>query len=183
MGRASVAKHDYPSAKRQFESALSDGYRAAGVDLANLLTNPATDGVDPTRAAALYQRAWQDGVLIGAADLAHLYESGSPDKKPDAWVWYQKGADAGEPTAMARFAERDERDALIETDNAKRSALLLRAFSHYASACVRASEEAWPDPVWRSWRYRRASLARLLARQGMMEQVADRYRAILDKRR
>ena len=31
---------------------------------------------------------------------------------------------------------------------------------------------------WRNWRYRRASLAHLLAHEGMMSQVADAYSAV-----
>ena len=41
----------------------------------------------------------------------------------------------------------------------------------------------WPDDTWRNWRYRRATLARLLARDGMMSQVADAYMAVRDKGR
>ncbi len=192
MGRASLANHDFIAAKRQFEAALLDRYVAAGIDLANLLADPATPMFDPARAAALYEKAWQDGVLIGAAALGRLYEHGAHGPvsgatrplQPDAataWAWYQKGADAGEPTALARFAERDDRDTLKETDPAKRSALQLRAFSYYAAACVRSGREAWPDRAWKIWRYRRASLARLLAHQGMMRQVADTYGTILAK--
>jgi hypothetical protein len=39
----------------------------------------------------------------------------------------------------------------------------------------------WPDGAWKAWRYRRATLARLLANTGMMKQVADAYGAVLDK--
>jgi hypothetical protein len=31
--------------------------------------------------------------------------------------------------------------------------------------------------AWRNWRYRRATLARMLARDGMMQQVAEAYAA------
>jgi hypothetical protein len=52
----------------------------------------------------------------------------------------------------------------------------------YAAAAERAQDEAWPDDAWRNWRHRRATLARLLAREGMMQQVADAYVAARDKR-
>ena len=91
-----------------------------------------------------------------------------------AWAWYQKGADAGEPTALARFGERDEQNALSEQDPLKAHALLLRAFRFYAAAAERAHDEDWPDEAWRSWRYRRATLARLLAREGMMRRSRGR---------
>ncbi len=66
-------------------------------------------------------------------------------------------------------------------DPLKTHALLLRAFRFYAAAAERAHDEAWPDEGWRSWRYRRATLARLLAREGMMGQVADAYTSVREQ--
>ena len=142
--------------------------------------------VDPGRAVSLYEKSWRDGVPIAASDLGHIYEVGVPGSEatapwklqPDlakAWSWYKKGADAGEPNALARFAEREERNALAQTDSSQRNALLLRAFRLYTAAAERAHDEDWPDDAWRLWRYRRATLARLLASEGMMQQVADVY--------
>jgi energy-coupling factor transporter ATP-binding protein EcfA2 len=51
-----------------------------------------------------------------------------------------------------------------------------------AAAAEHAHDEDWPDEAWRNWRYRRATLARLLAREGMMQQVAEAYIAARDKR-
>ena len=163
---------------------MTKGYRAARVDLA--------DQLDPARAASLYKKAWQDGVPIAAYRLGHLYEYGVQGREnsasvaiqPDAsqaWLWYSRGADAGEPNAIARFAEREESSALAATDASMRNAELLQAFRLYAAAAERAHEEDWPDDAWKHWRYRRASLARLLARDGLMQQVADAYREVLDK--
>jgi hypothetical protein len=87
--------------------------------------------------------------------------------------------DAGEPHALARLAERAEQQALGEIDPQKASGLLLHAFSDYAAAAERAHDEDWPDEAWSAWRYRRATLARLLARQGMMQQVASAYTEVL----
>jgi hypothetical protein len=92
-----------------------------------------------------------------------------------------KGADAGEPYALARFAEREENNALAGADPSRQNAQLLNAFAFYAAAAERAHEEDWPDDAWKHWRFRRASLARLLAQQGMMQQVADAYGVMLDK--
>jgi hypothetical protein len=39
----------------------------------------------------------------------------------------------------------------------------------------RARRQEWPDDAWKTWRYRRASLARVLARRGMMREVAQAY--------
>jgi TPR repeat protein len=185
LGRALWAKHDVPGARRQFELATLKGYRAAGIDLGKLLTDGTAGTVDPERAVSLFEKAWRDGLPIAAFTLGHLYETGVPGTavkfQPDAaraWSWYQKEADAGEPTALARFGERDENNALSETDPLKARALLLSAFRFYAAAAERAYDEAWPDEAWRGRRYRRATLARPLAREGMMGKVADAYTSV-----
>ena len=56
-----------------------------------------------------------------------------------------------------------------------RQARMLDAFELYAAAAERARLEDWPAELWRDWRYRRASIARLLARDGEMLAVAERY--------
>jgi eukaryotic-like serine/threonine-protein kinase len=176
MGRALAAKGEKQQAKRQFETALAAGYRAAGIDLGDLL--------DSALAIPLYKQASQAGVAIAAFRLGHLYEHGMPGVVPDmslAWSWYGRGADAGEPNSLARYAERDERDALAATGVANRNAQLLRAFRLYAAAAERAYEQDWPEDAWKHWRYRRASLARVLAQEGMMQQVADAYLTRLEK--
>ena len=104
-GRALLAKHDVPGARRQFELAVSKGYPAARIDLGNLLLDGTVGAVDPQHAVSLYEKAWRDGLPIAAFALGHLYETGVPGAPvkfltdvAQAWAWYQKGADAGEPT-------------------------------------------------------------------------------------
>ncbi len=190
MGRALLAKHDVKGARLEFELAMSTGYRAAAIDLAAVLQDQSAGMLDPARSVILLERAWNDKVPIAAYELGRVYETGLPvaaagvDPKlqvdvSKAWSWYQKGADVGEPNALARFAERDEKNALAESNSTKRNSLLLLAFTRFAAAAKRAHDEDWPDDAWKSWRYRRASLARLLAREGMMQQVADAYRTVL----
>jgi TPR repeat protein len=184
--RALLANSDVNGARQQLELAVSAGYRAAQIDLANLLVDASARILDPARAVALDQKAWQDGVPIAGYSLGKLYETAATGSQPNlakAWEWYQRGADAGEPHALARVAERTERQALAETDPQKITALLLRAFRDYAAAAERAHDEDWPDDVWRTWRHRRATLARILASQGMMQQVADSYAEILSRPR
>jgi WD40 repeat protein len=188
QARALLATHDLAGARRLFEFAVSRGYRVARIDLGDLMLDATVGMLDPERAASLYENAWRDGVPIAAFALGHLYESGVPGPGvkfqtdlAKAWTWYQKGADVREPTALARFAERDEKSALAERDPSKANALLLQAFTYYAAAAEYARTEAWPDDAWRDWRYRRATLARLLAREGMMQQVADAYRTARDQ--
>jgi hypothetical protein len=96
-----------------------------------------------------------------------------------AWSWFQRGADAGEPHALARFAEKFADAAASADSEATRNAQLLESFARYAAAAERARRQEWPDDVWKTWRYRRASLARVLARRGMMREVAQAYGAAL----
>jgi len=165
-------------AKREFEFAVSKGYRAARIDLAQLLVNAPTDKLDIERATTLYEQAWKDGVPIAAFELGHLYELGSQPDLSKAWSWYQKGVDASESYALARFGERAETAALTESDPQRTNADLLEAFRYYAAAAECARDEGWPDEAWRHWRYRRATIARLLAHDGMMPQVAAAYAAV-----
>jgi hypothetical protein len=182
LGRTLQAKGDVNGAARQFERAVQRGYRAARVDLADLKMagTAAAQPLAVGSAVTLYEKAWADGVPIAAFRLGSLYEHTLP--APDtaqAWRWYRQGAAAGEPNALARFAERDESTALGEADAPKRNALLLQAFTRYAAAAERARLEDWPDDAWKHWRYRRASLARVLAQEGMMPEVAHAYGATL----
>jgi eukaryotic-like serine/threonine-protein kinase len=190
--RALLAKSDVKGSRQQFELAVSAGHRAAQVDLADLLVNVKAGMLDPGRAISLYETAWEEQVPIAAFRLGHFYEYGwqASDaaaavafhaNASKAWQWYQRGADAGEPNALARFAERDETSAIAEEDVSRRIALLLRAFTHYAAAAEYAHTDNWPDDAWKYWRYRRATLARLLAREGMMQQVADAYSKVLEQ--
>jgi TPR repeat protein len=184
LGRTLQAKGDVNGAARQFERAVQRGYRAARVDLADLKTagTAAAQPLAVGSAVTLYEKAWADGVPIAAFRLGSLYEHTLP--APDtaqAWRWYRQGAAAGEPNALARFAERDESTALGEADAPKRNALLLQAFTRYAAAAERARLEDWPDDAWKHWRYRRASLARVLAQEGMMPEVAHAYGATLEQ--
>jgi len=91
---------------------------------------------------------------------------------------HQGGARSREPSALGRLADREELSAIEQPSSPRQDALLLMAFEHYAAAAARAQAEGWPDEAWRDWRHRRASLARLLARYGMMQQLADIYRRV-----
>jgi eukaryotic-like serine/threonine-protein kinase len=181
MGRALLAKQDASGAERQLESAVAAGYRAARVELADALAAAPESAQRSKSVVALYEKAWQDGVPIAAYRLGQAYEHGSAvaSDASKAWLWYRQGGDAGEPNCLGRFAERQESAALAATDSVRRNALLLEAFAFYAVAAEYARLQDWPDDAWRRWRHRRASLARVLAQEGMMQQVADSYRAII----
>jgi WD40 repeat protein/serine/threonine protein kinase/TPR repeat protein len=187
--RGLMAKGQFAAARRRFEEVLARGYRSAGVDLGILLSNPSVGMVDIPQAISAYERAARDGVPIAAFELGNLYEHGvrrgeteqdyifAPDENR-AWLWYQQGAVAGEPHALARFAERDEDAAFRAVDRERRNLRLLNSFMYYAAAAELARREDWPDDAWRNWRYRRASVARLLAREGMIEKVANAYDSV-----
>jgi TPR repeat protein len=147
----------------------------------SLVAHRAAGGTELWNGRESLRRGGASGCTTLTRRFRIFVSSPLPPDPAKAWVWYQKGADAGEPDALARFAERDERNALTETDTQRRNALLLQAFRFYTAASVRAHGEDWPDDAWRNWRYRRATLARLLAREGRMQQVADTYQAERDR--
>jgi TPR repeat protein len=191
-GRALLANDNIREATSSFELAVTKGYAAALVDLADLLADPSAKSLDPARAVALYQQAWNKGVSIAGFKLGQLYEGGisEPDARTrqvfqpeprSAWLWYEKAAAVGQCDALARFAERAESNAMSAESASVRNARLLEAFQFYARAADLARTQEWPDDAWRAWRYHRATLARVLAREGMMQQVADTYRTVLDE--
>ncbi len=116
----------------------------------------------------------------GAFELGEL-QAQEDKNEAQAWNWYQRAADAGEPHALARFGERVLDEAYAEADSAKKRKLMLESFRYYAAAAEVARLENFPDDAWRSWRYQRASLARLLARQGMMRPVAETFEQVRRK--
>ena len=191
-GRALIAGHDMGRARQELEAALSKGYTPAGVDLAALLSRSDYSDLDLGRAITLYETSWERGLSIAAFELGILYEKGmvQPNGKgsmllaPDvanSWRWNQRAADAGEPHALARIAQAREAAAVFEDNPDKKTALLLESFQFYAAAVQSAIANDWPDSVWNNWRYRRASLARLLARGGKMQEVAQLYTNVTER--
>jgi WD40 repeat protein/serine/threonine protein kinase len=170
MGRVLLAKHKLEDAQRELEIAVAAGCRAAQVDLADVLlkTRPAAS------ARSLYEKAWRDGVTAAAFALGQLYAQDAAQ----ANSWYQRGADAGDPSSLAHLAEQQELSAIGVTDATLRNQQLLHAFNLYATAVERARLQAWPEEALRHWRYRRASLARVLAKDGLMQQVAGSFRTM-----
>lgn len=188
-GRALAASGAFAAALGEFESARRRGYAAAQVDLARILTRPEARMLNVPRAISLLEQAWRDGVPIAAFELGGIYERGAlasgdstqyllTPNPARAAFWYDKATQAGEPDTLARMAERADRGALGASTSASRNAQWLEAFRLYAAAAERARIEDWPDEAWRKWRYRRASLARLLEREGMMREVAEAYEGV-----
>ena len=187
-GRAFLAGGKLAQARSDFEEAVNRGYHAARIDLAMLLSQPSDGMLDVARAVSLYEQAWRDRVIIAGFALGSLYEHGvsgpgrsesllpaDPNKARD---WYRKAAAAGEPSALARLAEQEERNALLAVDTVQQRSHWLAAFGDYAAAAELARREDWPDDAWRDWRHRRASIARMLARAGLEEQVAHLYESV-----
>ena len=192
LGRAQIANRNFTQARGSLERALAAGYQGARIDLGMLLSNPSAGMLDISQAISLYEQGWNNGQPIAAFELGRLYEhgvirAGAKDyaSKPDesrAWSWYQKAAGEGEAFAQARLAERAETAASSAEGMTLRNSHLLEAFKHYAMATERARREDWPDDAWKDWRYRRAALARLLARAGMMGEVSAAYEDIRQNR-
>ena len=189
LGRALAAAGRAAEARGELERAAGDGYRAAQVELARLLAHPpGGTTAEVLRAIALDEQAWAAGDAVAGFELGRLYESGvaGPADQPQArlsaderqaWAWYQRAAAAGEANALARLGERE-----FAGRGAEQAGLLV-AFRHYAAAAESARAQDWPFDAWRGWRYREASLARVLAQQGMAPEVVRAYeelRARLD---
>ena len=190
--RALVAGGQPVAARSELEQAVSRGYRAARVDLALLLAQRSATA-DAARAIALGERAWKDGDALAAFELGAIYEQGVgrpgtgggellQADEAAAWRWYRRGADALEPHALARVAELEEKTAATATRASERDRHRLEAFKYYAAAAEAARREDWPDGAWRIWRFRRASLARLLALDGQMPAVASVFDAVRSRR-
>lgn len=85
-----------------------------------------------------------------------------------------------QPNTWAKLGEQAYDSAYNAKTPAQRNAYLLEAFRLFALAATQAEGEHWPEDSWREWRHRRASLARLLARAGMMQDVADTFAAVVE---
>jgi TPR repeat protein len=183
-GRALMASGHFATARADFEQALARGYRSAAIDLAILLSQPTAGMLDGMQAIRLYEQAWKNGITISAYELGSLYEHGVAASQGGysvaadaalAQSWYREGAAAAEPRALAHLAEVSGGGDLGDESGRSR---LLESLRLYSTACERARMEDWPDSMWRDWRYHRASLARILARAGMMPQVAELYERV-----
>jgi len=157
------------------------------MDLALLLVDPAKKMVDPPRAISLLEVAWKSGIAMAAYELGTLYENGVPadatarglsEDGVKASFWYNEATNRLEPHALARAAQRTEYQGLAGPP-AEANARFLQAFTLYSRAIQQAKMQAWPDTTWRGWRYRRSTLARVLAAAGMMPEVASAYQRVL----
>lgn len=73
--------------------------------------------------------------------------------------------------ALGREARQVEQREDPNESGPNRRARLLRAFALYVAACRAAEAAGEPEDGWRESRFRRASLARLLAGEGFMNEV------------
>jgi len=87
-----------------------------------------------------------------------------------------------QPNTLAKLGEQAYDNAYSAKSPAQRNTYLLEAFRLFALAAAQAEGEHWPEDSCRKWRHRRASLARLLARAGMMQDVADTFAAVVERK-
>ena len=187
-GRVAVAKEQFTDALRWYTEAVAQGYRAALVDLAQLKTEPTAKLLDGTTAQQLLQQAWSKGVPVSAYRLGRLLEAANenstriPGVIPDAAQaaeWYARGAAVHEPFALGELARRAEMSGLKVTSTAEQQRHWREAFVSYAQAAEFARRLEWPEANLRGWRYRRATLARLLGRDHLMPQVAIDFAEVI----
>jgi dipeptidyl aminopeptidase/acylaminoacyl peptidase len=119
------------------------------------------------------QIAYVEAAEFDPLSAAQRFQLGLPEQR-------QRLASRAGPTAPGTFAIKAEALELAGENSATglSPAALLTAFRDYAAAARGAQERGWPERRWRVWRYRRASIARLLAREGMTLQVVKAYRGV-----
>jgi TPR repeat protein len=92
-----LVRRNLREARRCFERAVQLG-DAAGVDsLATLLSRPGARPADIVRAEALYRSSFRKGYTTAAYNLACEYKHRG--RYREAYRWYQRAHDAGDPSA------------------------------------------------------------------------------------
>lgn len=124
------------------------------------------------------QIGWAAAAQFDPLSSTERFELGLSDPEDVRGESTDRSAKADELDALVRDAEREETAAAAATSTVGQAAHWLEAFKYYAAATERARSENLPDDEWRNWRYRRASLARLLAREGRMADVGDAYKSV-----
>ena len=116
------------------------------------------------------QLAWAEAAQFDPLSPTERFALGLP-----AATGLRQRSKSHEPEVLARQGAQADEAASLARTAADRNAQFLAAFRYFAAAAACAESEGWPDEAWSGWRYRRASLARLLARAGLMAEVADVY--------
>jgi hypothetical protein len=85
----------------------------------------------------------------------------------------QKAQSAGDPSAFALAGEWEDRQLLATPAGADRLPHLLSGLRAYQQAARLGESAGWPEQTVRDWRFRRASLVRLLAKQQRMHEAGQ----------
>jgi WD40 repeat protein/serine/threonine protein kinase len=129
------------------------------------------------------QVLWSSAAEIDPLSDAERSRLGIPRdprvKAPDRTQPAASDSDVAEPDSLPELASREELAAIGENDPAVRDQRLLRALALYSTAAEQGRLQGRSDDRFRHWCYRRASLARVLAAEGLMQQVAQSYQAAL----
>jgi hypothetical protein len=128
-------------------------------------------------AALETQIGWSAAAQFDGLSSTERLQLGLPLTRPGSGG-QRAGAGRERSEALSRSAVAEESAASREPDPVRKNAHLLEAFRGYAAAAELARRDGLPEEMWQDWRYRRASLARLLARAGLMEQVAGVYASV-----
>jgi WD40 repeat protein/serine/threonine protein kinase len=116
------------------------------------------------------QLAWAEAAQFDPLSRSERFAFGLPPATE-----FRQRPKSHEPEALGRLGAEADEAAFLARTAAVRDAHFLAAFQNFAAAAACAESEGWPDEAWSGWRFRRASLARLLARAGMTAEVADAY--------
>jgi TPR repeat protein len=97
-----LVRRDRKAAKRCLERAAALGDAEAMCVLAGLLTEGRVDARTFKRAVELYRRAFHGGYSTAAYNLAVTYKK--RQRHRDAFRWFQRAHDAGDPSALLQLA-------------------------------------------------------------------------------
>jgi WD40 repeat protein len=175
QGRALWAAGRSREAQSKFDAAWRAGYAAAGVDAALLRLDQ--ERTDAARAGARSQlnQAWDKGVARAETELARL-DGGNAEGE----AWLRKAEAAGDPGAFALEGEWEDQQLLTIHDEFAQRPHLLASLNAYRQAVQIGDAAGWPEQTVRDWRFRRATLARMLAQR---QQMHDAVRALAIARR
>jgi hypothetical protein len=167
QGRALRAAGKTREAQSKFDEAWRKGYAASGVDAALLrIEQDHTRSVLESARSQLKQ-AWDKGVARAGTELARL-DGGTAEGES----WLRKAEAAGDPSAYALEGEWKDQRLLATHSDAEQLPQLLAGLKAYRQAAQLGETAGWPELTVRDWRFRRATLARMLAqRQKMHEAV------------
>jgi WD40 repeat protein len=168
QGRALWAAGKMTEAQLRFDEAWRKGHAASGVDAALLRIEQEHSDVTRASVRSQLQQAWTKGVARAGTELARL-DGGNAEGE----AWVRKAQKAGDPSAFALEGAWEDQHLLATQGDAQQLPLLLADLKAYRQAVQLGEAAGWPEQTVRDWRFRRATLARMLAQRQKMDEAVQ----------